>query len=37
MGLPLATYLLKVFLDAIPEELFEAARIDGAGDFRISA
>jgi raffinose/stachyose/melibiose transport system permease protein len=35
MGLPLATYLLKVFLDAIPEELFEAARIDGAGDFRI--
>ena len=35
MGLPLATYLLKVFLDAMPEELFEAARIDGAGDFRI--
>jgi raffinose/stachyose/melibiose transport system permease protein len=35
MGLPLATYLLKVFLDAIPEELFEAARIDGAADFRI--
>ena len=35
MGLPLATYLLKVYLDALPEELFEAARIDGAGDFRI--
>jgi raffinose/stachyose/melibiose transport system permease protein len=35
MGLPLATYLLKVFLDAIPDELFEAAKIDGAGDFRI--
>ena len=35
MGLPLATYLLKVFLDAIPEELFDAARIDGAGDLRI--
>jgi len=37
MGLPLATYLLKVYLDALPEELFEAARIDGAGDFRIYA
>ena len=35
MGLPLATYLLKVYLDALPEELFEAARIDGAGDLRI--
>ncbi len=35
MGIPLATYLLKVYLDALPEELFEAARIDGAGDFRI--
>ena len=32
MGLPLAVYLLKVYLDALPEELFEAARIDGAGD-----
>ncbi len=32
MGLPLAIYLLKVYLDALPEELFEAARIDGAGD-----
>jgi raffinose/stachyose/melibiose transport system permease protein len=34
MGLPLATYLLKVYLDALPEELFDAARIDGAGDIR---
>jgi raffinose/stachyose/melibiose transport system permease protein len=32
MGLPLATYLLKVYLDQLPDELFEAARIDGAGD-----
>ena len=32
MGLSLAVYLLKVYLDALPEELFEAARIDGAGD-----
>jgi raffinose/stachyose/melibiose transport system permease protein len=35
MGLPLAVYLLKVYLDALPDELFEAARIDGAGDFRM--
>lgn len=35
MGLPLATYLLKVYLDALPEELFDAARIDGAGDGRM--
>jgi raffinose/stachyose/melibiose transport system permease protein len=35
MGLSLAIYLLKVYLDALPEELFEAARIDGAGDFRV--
>jgi raffinose/stachyose/melibiose transport system permease protein len=35
MGLPLAVYLLKVYLDALPEELFEAARIDGAGDGRV--
>ena len=35
MGLPLAIYLLKVYLDALPEELFDAARIDGAGDLRV--
>lgn len=35
MGIPLATYLLKVYLDAVPGELFEAARIDGAGDLRM--
>ncbi len=35
MGLPLATYLLKVFMDGLPSELFEAARIDGAGDMRM--
>lgn len=37
MGLPLATYLLKVYLDALPRDLFDAARIDGAGDWRIFA
>jgi len=35
MGLPLAVFLLKVYLDALPEELFEAAHIDGAGDGRV--
>jgi raffinose/stachyose/melibiose transport system permease protein len=35
MGLSLAIYLLKVYLDALPDELFEAARIDGAGDARV--
>jgi raffinose/stachyose/melibiose transport system permease protein len=35
MGLPLAIWLLKAYLDSLPKELFEAARIDGAGDLRI--
>ena len=35
MGLSLAVYLLKVYLDALPDELFEAARIDGASDVRL--
>jgi raffinose/stachyose/melibiose transport system permease protein len=37
MGLSLAVYLLKVYLDALPEELFEAARIDGASDRQLFA
>jgi raffinose/stachyose/melibiose transport system permease protein len=35
MGLPLAVYLLKVYLDALPGELFDAARVDGASDIRM--
>jgi raffinose/stachyose/melibiose transport system permease protein len=35
MGMSLAVYLLKVYLDALPNELFDAARIDGAGDARV--
>ena len=35
MGLPLAIYLLKVYLDSLPGELFDAARIDGCGEIRI--
>jgi raffinose/stachyose/melibiose transport system permease protein len=37
MGLPLAVYLLKVYIDGLPEELFDAARVDGAGDLRMFA
>jgi raffinose/stachyose/melibiose transport system permease protein len=35
MGMSLAVFLLKVYLDALPNELFDAARIDGAGDARV--
>jgi len=35
LGLSLAVFLLKAYLDSLPHELFEAARIDGAGDFRM--
>lgn len=35
MGLPLAIYLLKAYLDSLPTELFEAARVDGCGDLRM--
>jgi raffinose/stachyose/melibiose transport system permease protein len=35
MGLPLAIWLLKAYLDTLPKEVFEAARVDGAGDFVI--
>lgn len=35
MGLPLAIWLLKAYLDTLPKEIFEAARVDGAGDFMI--
>lgn len=35
LGLSLAVFLLKGYLDTLPRELFEAARIDGAGDFRM--
>jgi raffinose/stachyose/melibiose transport system permease protein len=35
MGLSLAVYLLKVYLDSLPKELFEAARVDGCSDLRM--
>lgn len=35
MMLPLAFLILKLFIDQLPNELFEAARIDGAGQLTI--
>lgn len=35
MGLPLAVYLLTVFLAELPKEIFEAALLDGAGEVRM--
>jgi ABC-type glycerol-3-phosphate transport system permease component len=32
---PFSVYLLTTFFRTLPKELFEAARMDGAGDFRI--
>lgn len=34
LGLSLAVFLFKGYLDSLPREIFEAARMDGAGDFR---
>jgi raffinose/stachyose/melibiose transport system permease protein len=34
-GLAFGTYIMKGFFEELPRELEEAARIDGAGDFRI--
>ena len=33
--IPMNTYLMKGFIDAIPRDLDESARMDGAGHFRI--
>lgn len=35
MGLSLAVYLLRAYLDNLPRELFEAARVDGSSDVRM--
>ncbi|MGH8982596.1 MAG: carbohydrate ABC transporter permease [Acidimicrobiia bacterium] len=34
-GLPFAVFLLRNFFAGIPRELLEAARIDGAGEFKV--
>jgi raffinose/stachyose/melibiose transport system permease protein len=35
LGLSLAVYLLKAYLDTLPREIFESARMDGCGDMRM--
>lgn len=35
MGLPLAIYLLTAYMAQLPQELFEAAMIDGCGEFKL--
>jgi ABC-type glycerol-3-phosphate transport system permease component len=35
LAMPIGLFLLKQFMDGVPDELIEAARIDGAGNFRI--
>lgn len=34
-GLPIALYIMTPFMEAIPRDLIDAARIDGATDYRI--
>ncbi|CAB4661466.1 MAG: ABC transporter permease subunit [Actinobacteria bacterium] len=34
MGIPLAIWLIKSYIDSLPKELFEAARIDGSSDIQ---
>lgn len=35
LAMPVGLYLVKQFIDQIPESMVEAARIDGAGDYAI--
>ncbi|AKG36236.1 carbohydrate ABC transporter permease [Paenibacillus durus] len=35
LALPLGVFLLKQFMDQMPDELIEAAKIDGASEFRV--
>jgi len=35
MGLPLAVFILQLFFDQVPGELKEAARVDGASEYRV--
>ncbi|MEI8094135.1 MAG: carbohydrate ABC transporter permease [Spirochaetales bacterium] len=35
LAMPVGVFLIKQFVDQVPDELIEAARIDGAGDARI--
>jgi multiple sugar transport system permease protein len=33
--LPLQVFIMRQYADSVPDELFEAARLDGAGEFRL--
>lgn len=35
MGMPIATFVLTAFIKELPNEMFEAAKIDGASEWRI--
>ena len=35
MGIPLAVWLLKSYMDSLPKEIFESARVDGASDLAV--
>ncbi|MBO4623328.1 MAG: carbohydrate ABC transporter permease [Bacilli bacterium] len=35
LAMPVGLFLVKQFIDQIPDELIEAARLDGAGDFQV--
>jgi multiple sugar transport system permease protein len=35
LAFPVGLFLVKQFIDQVPKELFEAARLDGASDFQI--
>ncbi|MDR1639904.1 MAG: carbohydrate ABC transporter permease [Clostridiales bacterium] len=37
LAMPVGMFLLKQFIDQVPDELIEAAKVDGAGPFRIYA
>jgi raffinose/stachyose/melibiose transport system permease protein len=35
MGLPIATFVLTAFIRSLPSEMFDAAKVDGASEWRI--
>ncbi len=35
LAMPVGLFLIKQFIDGIPDDVVEAARIDGASDWRI--
>jgi ABC-type glycerol-3-phosphate transport system permease component len=35
LAMPVGLFLIKQFVDGIPDEIIEAARLDGAGDWQI--